>query len=206
MRNLIILLASVLALALAVACADTRLPTPTPNIQATIAAWQESVATATPVPTPTVTPRPKPTVTPNPTPAPTEKWGLPYIPIPISNIPPSRKWGRLGKEPFILQACYARDARITYGHFSGGRFLDLPGRTRTRFTFTEDGQFDDDSLKAVVTGFHPTNLSASACYNLAVRFSSVQSFCGVKGRVSVGPCYHMSVYRLIGYQTYEKVR
>lgn len=215
MRNIILLAAFsmvVFILALMAACAAplptpvptvTHIPTATPDISATMDAWMAAIPTATAYPTST----PYPTATPRPTvtPYPTHKWGMPYSPISISNIPDARQWGRINKEPFILQACYAPAARISVSLFG----TNYGARTATMFTFTDDGYFNDDSRKAVVTGFFPgADSISSGCYNLAVQFDKTDRFCQEKGGYASvgGPCYRISIFRLIGYQTYEKAR
>ena len=81
------------------------------------------------------------------------------------------------------------------------------------YAFTDNGQIDADSRKAVVTGFFPgADVITDGCYNLAVQFDKTMRFCPAKGPdwgfvyKADGTCYRISVFRLIGYQTYEKLR
>ena len=180
MRNLIILLASVMALT--AACADTRLPTATPNIPATIEAWQESVATAAPGPTlkPTATPRPTGT----PTPIPSLSM---YSDLPIYIVEDNHR----GKAPFILHGCIAGPPLGYYG--------DSP-RPRS-YVLTFDGVFRRPFARAVV---YDVALNVKGgCYNMAVQFEE-------DVRVGIWPAFGSKgaltpAYRLLTPWAFEQV-
>lgn len=207
MQRLIILLAAALLLALAMACAVEVPEVDIPAQQESQSEPAERVPTATRPPLPTSTPTPAPTATPVLTfisgPTPVSYGNNLRGPYTVANAPRD-------KEPFILHGCYVPNARITL-HSRG--FYPYQQTSSTVFTFTDDGQFDVDSAKAVVTGFVDIpKLQSTGCYDLAVQFNRVKRLChapaetwGNNPQAPGRDCQDVPVFRLIAFQSYELV-
>ena len=114
----------------------------------------------TPVPTATLVPTPRPTRTPWPTPTPTEthKWGIPNMPVRVSDLFADPDIYARSKQ-LILRACYTG--------------VDIEGWS----IFSQSGGFSKDTKLVAVSGIDTRNVSERDCFLMGVRNVGKETYC-----------------------------